>query len=571
MKITSERVDDIPLLLAQIKGMGIPELLDRHFATHGNWVGTSLGWTTGIWLAHILSRGDHRLSWVEKWVSGCVATLESSTGQMVLASEWSDDRLGRILDLLSEEEAWQGFERALNQRTIRVYDLRPERVRVDSTTASGYWTVTEEGLFQLGHSKDHRPDLPQVKVNLSALDPLGMPVATQVVSGESADDPLYVPAIEQVRKSLDMTGLLYVGDSKMAAQATRAYVQGQGDYYLCPLSKKQLAEATLAEYLAPVWAQAVVPVPLVREAATGERQEIAVGFERSVTVTHTLAERVLTWTERHLVVRSHQFATAAEQALRLRLDKAQRELAQLNARKQGKKRLATRTELHAAALAILARHHSAGLVKLTISEQVEERPVRAYGARPASVRSEHIFTLQAEVDELAVQEATRHLGWRVYATNQPQPTLSLEQAVLAYRAEFLVEHNFARLKGRPLSLTPMYLQSDQRATGLIHLLSICLRILVLLQFQVRRHLAEHNDVLAGLYAGNPKRTTSRPTAEALLEAFRNITLSCVTLNHQRFRHLSPLSDLQIKILTLLDLSSAIYDHLTQDSLKPSSK
>lgn len=321
-------------------------------------------------------------------MSGCVATLESSTGQMVLASEWSDDRLGRILDLLSDEEGWQGFERALNQRTIRVYDLQPVRVRVDSTTASGYWTVTEEGLFQLGHSKDHRPDLPQVKVNLSALDPMGMPVATQVVSGESADDPLYVPAIEQVRKSLDMTGLLYVGDSKMAAEATRASVQAHGDYYLCPLSKKQLSEATLAEYLAPVWAQAVVPIPLVREDATGERQEIAVGFERTVTVTHALAERVLTWTERHLVVRSHQFATASEQALRVRLDKAQRELAQLNERKQGKKRLATRTELHAAALAILARHRSEGLVKLTISEQVAERPVRGTAnAQPASAAS----------------------------------------------------------------------------------------------------------------------------------------------------------------------------------------
>jgi hypothetical protein len=47
--------------------------------------------------------------------------------------------------------------------------------------ASGYWTVTEEGLFQFGHSKDHRPDLLQVKVMLSALDPMGMPVATQVV------------------------------------------------------------------------------------------------------------------------------------------------------------------------------------------------------------------------------------------------------------------------------------------------------------------------------------------------------------------------------------------------------
>jgi len=565
LNITSERVDDIPLLLAQIKGMGIPELLDRHFVTHGNWVGTSLGWTTGIWLAHILSRGDHRLSWVEKWVSGRVATLESSTGQIVLATEWSDDRLGRILDALSEDEAWQRFENALNRRTIRVYDLQPVRVRVDSTTASGYWSVTEDGLFQFGHSKDHRPDLPQVKVNLSVLDPMGMPVATQVVSGESADDPLYVSAIEQVRKSLGMSGLLYVGDSKMAAQATRASVQEHGDYYLCPLSKKQLPDATLAEYLTPVWANEVTPSPLVREDAAGERREIAVGFEREVTVTHTLADRLLTWTERHLVVRSHQFAKTSEQALRVRLDKTQTELTQLNERKQGKPRLETRTEMHEAALAILARHRSEGMVKLTITEQVNNRLVRAYGERPACVRSERTLTLQAEVDETAVQEVTRRFGWRVYATNQPQYTLSLENAVLAYREEFLVEHGFARLKGRPLSLTPMYLQSDPRVTGLIHLLSICLRILVLLEFQVRRRLAEQNDVLAGLYAGNPKRTTSRPTAETLLEAFRNITLSCVTLNHQRFRHLSPLSDLQKKILTLLDLSPTIYDRITADS------
>lgn len=565
LNITSERVDDIPLLLAQIKGMGIPELLDTHFVSHGNWIGTSLGWTAGVWMAHILSRGDHRLSWVEKWVSGRVATLERSTGQVVLTTEWSDDRLGTILDLLSEDEAWQGFERALNRRTIRVYDLQPARVRVDSTTANGYWSVTEDGLFQFGHSKDHRPDLPQVKVNLSVLDPLGMPVATQVVSGESADDPLYVPAIEQVRRSLGMSGLLYVGDSKMAAQATRASVQAQGDYYLCPLSKKQVSDAMLAEYLAPVWAKEVTPTPVVREDAAGERREIAVGLEREVTVTHTLADRVLTWNERHLVVRSHQYAQASEQALRVRLEKAQTELAQLNERKQGKRRLATHTDTHEAALAILARHRCEGLVKLTITEQVNERSVRAYGERPACVRSERTFTVQTEVDEAAVQEVSRRFGWRVYATNQPQATLSLEQAVLAYREEFLVERGFARLKGRPLSLTPTYLQRDQRVTGLIHLLSICLRILVLLEFQVRRRLAEQNGVLAGLYAGNPKRTTSRPTAETLLEAFKDITLSCVTLNYQRSRHLTPLSVLQTKILALLDLSPAIYDRLTSDS------
>jgi transposase len=140
------------------------------------------------------------------------------------------------------------------RRTIRVYRLNPSQVRLDSTTASGHWTVTEEGLFQFGHSKDHRPDLPQLKVMLSALDPLGLPLGTQVVSGESADDRLYIPAIQQVRDSLDEPGLLYIGDCKMAALGTRAFIQAHHDYYLCPLSEKQMPKAALEAYLKPVWA-----------------------------------------------------------------------------------------------------------------------------------------------------------------------------------------------------------------------------------------------------------------------------------------------------------------------------
>src|SRR5215813_2047280 len=68
--------------------------------------------------------------------------------------------------------------------------------------ASGSWAVTPEGIFQFGHSKDHRPDLPQVKVMMSTLDPLGLPLATAVVPGHHADDPLYIPAVRQVRASL---------------------------------------------------------------------------------------------------------------------------------------------------------------------------------------------------------------------------------------------------------------------------------------------------------------------------------------------------------------------------------
>jgi len=230
LTVTTERVDDIPILLAHMIKMGLPNLLDEYFAVHGNWQGLSLGWTSVVWLAHILSEGDHRLNQVQPWAEKRLDSLGRCTGQPVEALAFSDDRLAGVLTTLSDDDHWARFETALNQRTIRVYDLRPTCVRVDSTTASSYGVVTEEGLLQFGHSKDHRPDLPQLKIMQAVLDPLGMPLATHVVSGQKADDPLYVPAIAQVRQGLRQQGLLYVGDSKMLALDTRAFIQANNRF-----------------------------------------------------------------------------------------------------------------------------------------------------------------------------------------------------------------------------------------------------------------------------------------------------------------------------------------------------
>ena len=150
LNVTTERVDDIPILLTQSDMKGIPELLDEYFKPHGNWEGMSLGWTTAIWLTHLLSEGDHRMNQVQGWAAHRVQTLSICTGQEVSERSFRDDRLALVLDALSDEQKWQQFETALNRQLIRVYDLKPKRGRGDSTTASGYWTVTEEGLFLLG-------------------------------------------------------------------------------------------------------------------------------------------------------------------------------------------------------------------------------------------------------------------------------------------------------------------------------------------------------------------------------------------------------------------------------------
>jgi len=73
--ITTERVDDIPVLLTQLERMGVKQLLDQHFPTHGNWQGESLGSIAIVWLTHILSQADHRLNHVQGWVAKRIETL----------------------------------------------------------------------------------------------------------------------------------------------------------------------------------------------------------------------------------------------------------------------------------------------------------------------------------------------------------------------------------------------------------------------------------------------------------------------------------------------------------------
>jgi len=114
----------------------------------------------------------------------------------------------------------------------------------------------------------------------------------------------------------------------------------------------------------------------------------------------------------------------------------------------------------------------------------------------------------------------------------------------------------------------MYIQRDDRATGLTQLLGVGLRVLTLLEFVVQRNLASAGVKLAGLYAGNPRRATAQPTAECPLKAFRGITLTVIQGNSQTRRHLTPLSKVQQRILVLLGFSPDIYTRLCADSAKP---
>jgi len=554
-QISTERIDDIVILLSVMKQIGLPEIINQYLPRHGKEKGLDWGWVTVIWLSYILSRGDHRKVKVRDWVDQRSYTLETVCGLDLKETDFTDDRLGILLRRLSQTETWSRIETHLSQESIRVYSLPTQQIRIDATTNSGYHQVSEEGLFQFGKSKDD-PNLPQIKTMMASLDPLGMPLATLVVSGENADDGLYLPAFEQVTSTLNEPELLCVGDCKMSAIQTRASIHCAHHYYLTPLSRVGTVPQQLEEWIAQAQKGSLESIQITRSLENGTSKFLGTGYELEREQKTILNGKTQTWTERVFLIRSQSYLETQIRGLHQRLKTAQDKLFALTpVVGRGKRQVREEEELCQKAEGILRHHRVEGLLHYTYDYEVPTRH-RAGRYQITAVTS----------NKSAIKQVEQQLGWRAYVTNAPKERLSLPQGLLTYRDEWIAERSFHRLKGVPLSLSPFFVQRDDQVQGLVHLLSLAVRLLTLIEFVVRRDLKASGESLVGLYPGNPKKATQQPTAEKILEAFENLTVTLFEIRGNSYAHVCELNSLQQQIIRCLGLSPEIYAGLVDSSL-----
>jgi len=392
------------------------------------------------------------------------------------------------------------------------------------------------------------------------------------VSGEQADDGLYIPILERLLTILTQAGLLFVGDCKLSALATRAYIRWRGHHYLAPLALTGDTGAEMRAWIQDALngKQTLTPIPIFDD--QGQALPKVSDYETTRQCMAQVDGNTLEWTERVFVVYSESYAKAQERGLEQRLATATTKLNTLTPpRGRGKRQIKDEAQLMQAAQVILQAHRVEGLLSYTFERQ-EERHIQFVGrGRGAANRPQRIVeqvryqitsVIRHETDITALKET---FGWRAYATDVPAEQLTLEEAVLTYRDEWLIERGFHRLKGAPLSLNPLFVKRDDQVVGLIHLLTIAIRLLTLIEFVVRRALKREQAELVGLHKENPKKSTATPTTERLLQAFSNITLTIVQLPDRVVRHVTPLAPLQVRILELLGLSPDIYRSLAENS------
>src|SRR5260370_39174636 len=111
LSITNERIDDFVVLLRLMHQMNLPDILDRHLPRHWLQQGLRWGWTASIWLAHIVSQGDHRKLTGREWVRQAHSTLEQGSGLEIREPDFTHDRLTIVLRLRTVAGVWQAIRR----------------------------------------------------------------------------------------------------------------------------------------------------------------------------------------------------------------------------------------------------------------------------------------------------------------------------------------------------------------------------------------------------------------------------------------------------------------------------
>jgi len=572
--VITERVDDVALLLGQMMKMGLPEILDTYLPRHWKQEGLSWGWTAVIWLAYILSEGDHRKVAVETYVAGMKQTLRQVTGQCIRVLDFSDDRLSHVLKHLSQAKYWHRIEQALNERSVAVYDLPSEVIRCDATTVSAGHEVVDGGLVQFGHSKDDS-SRPQIKIMTASLDPLGMPLATDVVSGEQADDGLYLPILERVLQGLGKSGLLVVGDCKMSALGIRRDLVGQRQYYLSPLPLTGETAKQMPQWISQGITKAKTGEleTIVKKADKGQAAQVAQGYEIKRVCEVQDANGSWQWQERVLVIHSRSHGEKQASGLDQRLAKAEAKIGALTPpRGRGKRQISEESQLLDAIGKVLKAHRVEGLMTIDYVKQTERCTQYVGRGRGSAKRDQRLIEkvryqiTQVRPHDDQIAELKAGFGWKAFVTNAPLARLSLAEAVLCYRHEYRIERIFNRLKSR-LQITPLYVKLEEQIEGLTYLLTLGVRVLTVMEFTLQRSLHNDQASLAGLHLENRHKCTAKPTAERVLRAFSKVTLTIIKdgAGREIGRWLTPLSSVQHDILQHLGLESSLYAQLEIDN------
>lgn len=413
-----------------------------------------------------------------------------------------DDTLGRALDALYEHDV-TGLYALVAAQACRRLGLVVTVGHLDITSfhVDGDYNSPEEPEAKVvhitpGYSRDHRPDLNQVLLNLLVEHRAGIPLLMKPLAGNGSDTvelaALIDDHLQQLRTAYDLN--YWVADSALYSEDNLRLLAGHQLKWITrvparlSLAKEALQITDKGNLLTPGYR---CHTQVVKYGGVRQRWLILASDHALRRAAKTVSRRIL----KDSVREAATFHSLCQQHFACVADAQQA----LDACCQSLKVI----RIEDAVIQPIYRHRRRG------------RP--ASGARPAIV-GYRLSGAPATPSDYRLQQLWQHSRF-ILATNElDNDRLSDLQVLQTYKAQQRAERGFRFLKDPLFHATQFYLKSPQRIMALLMVMTLCLLVYAALEYRLRTALAEQQQTFPN-QCGKP---VTNPTARWIFQCFTSL-------------------------------------------------
>ncbi len=448
----------------------------------------------------------------------------------VNASHFNRYKLGRSLDKIFD----YGCEILFS--TIATFGCRQEKVdqrfnSLDSTSFSlnGDYLI-EEGNNAIhithGHSKDHRPDLKQVMLELMVSQDGGVPFVSKSWDGNGSDNVIF----EERAAAL-------INEFK-ASEAPR-YLVGDSKLY----HKKAKETLALIPFITRIPGSLKLEQNIIDQALSSPLQWVDMGdgnrYQRFELCHYEIEQR---W----LVIHSEAALSRARSTLVRQQEKESKQIEKalfhlqaqrFESENAGKNALEARVKTW--------KFHQVKEILLTPQKHYTKKGRPSAKAKAAGVN----WQIQAtfSVDENYIETQSQHNACFVIGSNIKDDELTDTELFRGYKSQSNVEGGFRFLKDPLFFVSSLFLKKPSRIEALLMIMTLSLFVYSIAQRRIRASLAAQNETIPN-QIDQPVR---RPTLRWIFQLFEGINFITLTFNDMIKTTVDRLNDLRLKILRLL--------------------
>ena len=427
------------------------------------------------------------------------------------SEHFNDDALGRALDAVYKYGASKLYS-LISSQAIRylsdTYGLKLESGQLDNTNFHLHGSAKElvenaETILTIsrGHSKDRRPDLVQIGLQLIVENQSGIPLLMEVLSGNQEESKSYGAFIKKYTAQLDKDFDLnvIVADSKLYNKNNLSLLGGKTS--LTWITRVPNALKVVKELLADLDASTLKPLEGYKK------------YKYQV-VCSTYGEVKQRW----IVLQSEDKYV---QDLK-RLDKEFVKAGQATAKaykKLTKQLFATEEEALAAAdkFSKSLKFNTLECIKTLAKNKYSRAGKPRKGQKPDQI----YYTIEGEirVNQEQYDAAKKKLGYFILATNElDEQQISPSEVLAHYKNQSKVESSFRFLKDPKIVASSLFVQKPERMVAIMMIMTLCLLVYAALEYVTRRLLKQENLT----FPNQVNKEVQNPTMRWIFESFEGI-------------------------------------------------